>query len=204
MLRKALGAAVTTFLVAAALGLAGWFVFAALTDATLITFRTGSMSPTMPQGAVAVTVPVTADELRVGDVVTVQRSGERLPVTHRIIAIGQVEPQVDNAADIRAAAPGAGAPDLTSPQARQITMQGDDNKVPDPLPYALTSANRVILSVPRVGHWLMLAQSPIGLGVLIVGTGALVTWAFWPRQSQGTNAQGLAAYERRHVARVES
>src|SRR5699024_9758793 len=138
--RKVLAGAVTTPLVVVALGLAAWFGYAKISGATLITFRTGSMAPTMPQGALAVTVPVRASELEVGDVITVQRAGETMPVTHRIIEIEPVQQRAAHAADIRAAAPGLGAPDLSSPHARQITMQGDDNTTADHLPYALTDA----------------------------------------------------------------
>lgn len=112
------GAAVTALIVVAAVGLAAWFAFSAFTGASLITFRTGSMSPTMPQGTLAVTVPVQASELAVGDVITVQRAGEAMPVTHRVTAIATVADRPANAADIRAAAPGSDAPDLSNPAHR--------------------------------------------------------------------------------------
>lgn len=181
MIRRITGTAVTTVLVVAAVALAAWFVFAGSAGATLIVFRTGSMAPSMPQGAVAATLPVQASELEVGDVITVQRAGESVPVTHRIIEIGPLQERPENAADIRAAAPDTGPPDLTSPHARQISMQGDDNSTPDHLPYALTDARKVIFSVPYLGAVLMLVQSPLGMGLVILGVGGLVTWAFWPR-----------------------
>lgn len=177
-----LGAAITTLLLIAALVMAGWFIFAQAREATLITFQTGSMSPTMPQGALAVTVPVTADELEIGDVITVQRAGESIPVTHRITEIDVVQARPANAPDIRAAAPGSGPPDLTSPHARQIEMQGDDNAQPDFLPYVLTDAAKVVFAVPYVGTVLMLVQSPPGMGLLIVLVGSLVVWAMWPKR----------------------
>ena len=67
-------------------------------------FRTGSMAPTMPQGALAITVPVAASELEVGQVVTVPVAGSSLPVTHRIV-------------DIR-----------ESGGSRLLTLKGDDNR----------------------------------------------------------------------------
>lgn len=188
MIRRIFGVAVTTLLVVAATGLACWFAYSNVAGATLVTFRTGSMAPTMPQGAVAVTVPVRGSELAVGDVITVQRAGESMPVTHRIIEIGPVEARGENEADIRASAPGSGPgsgpPDLASPDARQVVMQGDDNDTPDHLPYALTDARRVVFAVPFVGTALMLLQSPIGMGALILLVGALVVWAFWPRHTE--------------------
>lgn len=203
MIRRIAGGAVTTLVVVAALGLACWFVLAATTGATLITFRTGSMSPTMPQGAVAVTVPVQASELEVGDVVTVRRAGESMPVTHRIVEIGPVQPQAENAADIRASAPGSGPPDLASPAARQIVMQGDDNDTPDQLPYALIDARRVVFAVPHLGTALMMVQTPIAMGALVLLVGALVVWAFWPRatgeDAAETNAEDGANHLPRHA-----
>lgn len=183
MIRRLPGAAATTILVVAALGLACWFVFSAISGATLLTFRTGSMSPTMPQGAVAVTVPVRASDLAVGDVVTVQRAGASMPVTHRVVEIGEVRPPGAHEADIRAAAPGSGPPDLASPDARQIVLRGDDNDAPDLLPYALTDARRVVFAIPGVGAALMTLQSPVGLGALTLLVGALVVWAFWPSRA---------------------
>lgn len=199
MIRKIIGTAVTTLLVVAAVALAAWFVFAGSTGATLITFRTGSMAPTMPQGAVAATLPAQASELEVGDVITVQRAGESVPVTHRIIEIGPLQERPENAADIRAAAPDTGPPDLTSPHARQILMQGDDNSTPDHLPYALTDARKIIFAVPYLGAALMLVQSPLGMGVVILGVGALVTWAFWPQPAAPRTPQPETAA--RHAAR---
>lgn len=181
MLRRVFTTAATAIIVVAALSLACWFVFSAITGATLITFRTGSMSPTMPQGAVAVSIPVQASDIEVGDVVTVQRAGESMPVTHRVIEISEVPPQKEHNADIRAAAPGSGPPDLTSTGARQIVMQGDDNDTPDHLPYALTDARKVVASVPFVGTALMMLQTPLAMGALILLAGAFVVWAFWPR-----------------------
>ncbi len=183
MASKILGTAVTALIVAAALGLACWFAFSAATGATLVTFRTGSMSPTMPQGAVAVTLPAQAAELRVGDVATVQRANEPMPVTHRVIEIREVEPQAGNAPDLRAAMPGERPPDPLDPAAREIVMQGDDNNTPDHLPYIVTEVRRTVFAVPHAGTALMLLQTPIGTGTSILGVGVLVTWAFWPRRA---------------------
>lgn len=182
MVRRILGTAVTLLIVAAALGLACWFLFSACTGATLVTFRTGSMSPAIPQGSVAVTLPVPADALRVGDVATVQRANEPVPVTHRVIEIREVVPQGAHGPDLRAAIPGGEAPDPRDPAAREIVMQGDDNDTPDHLPYVVTEVRRTVFAVPYAGTALRLLQTPIGTGTLILGVGALVTWAFWPRR----------------------
>lgn len=193
MIRRVAGGAATTLIVVAALGLACWFVFSAVGGASLITFRTGSMSPTMPQGAVAVTVPVRAPDIAVGDVVTVQRAGESTPVTHRVVEIGDIRPRAENEADLRASAPGSGPPDLSSADARQLVMQGDDNDTPDSLPYALTDARKVIFALPHAGAWLMALQTPAAMGALILLVGAFTVWAFWPRPEERAEAAPAAA-----------
>lgn len=175
MMQRIAGSAITALLVIAVIALAGWFVFASSTGATLITFRTGSMAPTMPQGALAVSLPVTADEIRVGDVITVQRGSGELPVTHRIIEIRD-------------------APHGAHSGARELVMQGDDNEHPDMLPYTVTDARRVVFALPVLGTALMLAQSPIGMGVMTLLAAALVVWAFWPggRDEDGDGGEDRA------------
>lgn len=186
MFRKVLGTTATTILVVAVIGLGCWFVYAAASGATMIVFRTGSMSPTMPQGALAISVPAQAHEVRVGDVITLQRAGEALPVTHRVIEIGPVTPRANNEADIRASAPGGEAPDLRQVDARQVLLQGDANQTSDPQPYAFTETRKTVFAVPYLGAVIMTLQSPIGMGGLVILLGVLVTWAFWPRESTRT------------------
>ncbi|MHA3684119.1 signal peptidase I [Leucobacter sp. HY1908] len=172
MLSKILGAAVTTLLVVAALGLASWFAFSAATGATLITFRTGSMSPTMPQGALALSMPVKAGDIEVDDVVTVKRSGEELPVTHRVVEVRDADYATQEQR----------IPD----DARELVLKGDDNATIDMLPYVVKDARRVVFATPQAGAALMLMQSPIGLGVLILLAGTVTTWAFWPKREVGS------------------
>ncbi|MGW8482884.1 signal peptidase I [Microbacterium sp. NPDC055903] len=162
---RLLARTVTTLLVVAVLAMAGWFAFSAATGATIIVFRTGSMSPTMPQGAAAVSLPVDAAEIRVGDVVTVQ-GDQGLPITHRVVEVR--EP----------AAATAGIPD----GARELVLKGDDNETVDVRPSVVENARRVALAVPFVGSVIMLLQSPVGMGTLTVLAGAIATWAFWPRR----------------------
>lgn len=131
-------------------------VAALVLDVTLIMFRTGSMAPTIPAGSVAVVRQVPAADIRVGDVVTVDRDPQ-LPVTHRVLTVD-----------------GTGAQ-------RTITMQGDANASPDPAPYTVTTVRRVLWSLPggaRVIGWF---GSPLLLGSIAVAASTLVTWAFWPR-----------------------
>lgn len=184
MIGKIVGGAATTLLVVAALLLACWFAFSAVSGAALVTFRTGSMAPAMPQGALAVTVPVQAAELEVGEVVTVQRVGEPMPVTHRIVEIGEPGAPADDTADLRAGAPGSAPPDVEDPGMRRLVLQGDDNASPDFQPYLVADARRVVFSMPYAGGTVMLLQSPIGMGALILLVGAFTTWAFWPKRGE--------------------
>ncbi|MBB1056645.1 signal peptidase I [Dietzia sp. B19] len=132
-------------------------VIAAVTmNITLIMFKTGSMSPTIPTGSVAVVKEISADEIRVGDVVTVDRPG-RLPVTHRVI---EVHPQV--------------------PGEALILMQGDANPNPDPGMYRVESVRKVLWSVPGLANVIVWAGNPLVLGSITLLAALGVLWTFWP------------------------
>lgn len=128
---------------------------------TLIMFRTGSMSPTIPAGSVAVVQERPASSVSVGDVVTVDRPGE-LPVTHRVTSI--------------AAGP--------SDDARTITLRGDANDVDDPAPYEVTTVRTVLFSMPAAAPIVAAMGNPFVLGGITVCAAALVVWAFWPRDRE--------------------
>ncbi|WP_167132167.1 signal peptidase I [Paramicrobacterium chengjingii] len=137
---------------------------------SLIMFKTGSMSPTIPQGSVAVVKEIPASEIVVGDVVTVDREGQ-LPITHRVISVE-----------------GSGTE-------RSITMQGDANDYPDPAPYEVTHVRTVLWSVPAIANVIVWMSNPFVLGGLTIGASILVTWAFWPRR--GTSAKRRKQTEQR-------
>lgn len=167
MLRKLVVRAATVFVGAALLGLLAWLIFVQVTGATLVIFRTGSMAPAIPQGALAVSLPVAANQIKVGDVVTVPRSSDGLPITHRV-------------AEIRAVGPsGAVAPSTIT--SRELVLKGDANSTTDPRPYVVDEARRVVVSVPKLGSVLMLLKSAIGLGSLSLLAGSLAVWSFWPK-----------------------
>lgn len=128
---------------------------------SLIMFKTGSMSPTIPAGSVALVREIPASEIQVGDVVTVARA-DALPVTHRVTS-------VDDAGD---------------GESRTITMRGDANEAADPHPYTVTEVRRVLFSIPGVAHVIVAFSHPLVLGALTVGATVLVTWAFWPKQAR--------------------
>lgn len=131
-------------------------------DITLMMFRTGSMAPTIPSGSVAVVREVPASDVEVGDVVTVDRGGGQLPVTHRVTSVSAGE---------RAAE-------------RVITMRGDANESDDPLPYTVTTVREVLFSVPGVAPVIVWFGQPLVMAGLTLAAGVLVGWAFWPKGSR--------------------
>ena len=124
---------------------------------SLIMFKTGSMSPTIPAGSLAAVREIPASEIEIGDVVTVDRPGD-LPVTHRVTSV------------------------VGEGETRTITMRGDANDAPDPSPYTVTEVRRVLASVPGLAHAVVWFSNPWVLGTLTIGASVLVTWAFWPRK----------------------
>lgn len=155
-------------LAAAAVGGAACLVFALLAFTggySLMMFKTGSMSPTIPAGSVALVQRIPASEIVVGDVVTVDRAGT-LPITHRVTSVGE----------------GSDAAE------RVITMRGDANAVDDPMPYTLTEARIVRGSVPYLAPVIAQFGNPWVLGSLTLATAFLVGWAFWPRRPRTDEA----------------
>lgn len=149
-------------------------ILAVVADISLIMFKTGSMSPTIPAGSLAVVREIPAADVSVGDVLTVDRPGS-LPVTHRVTSVS-----------------GTG-------ETRTITMRGDANDFEDPSPYTISEARRVIFAIPGLAHVVVWFSNPWVLGALTLATSALVTWAFWPREprperaSRGRHGVGDAA-----------
>jgi len=125
---------------------------------TMVMFRTGSMSPAIPTGSLAIVREVPSADLAVGDVVTVDRPG-RLPVTHRVV-------------DVEATTP------VT------LTLQGDANPAPDAETYQVETVRRVLWSVPELGRVVAQLQQPYVLGMTAVVVAGCVTWWLWPREEK--------------------
>lgn len=139
-------------------------ILATCFNITLIMFKTGSMSPTIPTGSLALVREIPASDIRVGDVVTVDRPGQ-LPVTHRVTSV------TDG---------GDGAPGSQ----RLITMQGDANLSEDPEPYRVETVRIVLGSVPGLAAIVIWFSNPWVLGGLTLACSVLVGWAFWPRSGR--------------------
>jgi signal peptidase len=137
-------------------------------DITLIMFKTGSMSPTIPTGALAVVREIPASEIRVGDVVTVDRPGQA-PITHRVTSVS----------------PAAG-------DQRTITMRGDANPTDDAAPYTLDHARIVLASFPGLAYVVVALAHPLVLGLTTLGATILVAWAFWPRSTRRKHVSVVA------------
>ncbi|MFI2105340.1 signal peptidase I [Isoptericola sp. NPDC019693] len=135
----------------------------------VVLFSSGSMSPTIPAGSAALVRTVTAADLRPGDVVTVERDGGRMPVTHRVVEV--------------AAADG-------DPAARTLTLQGDANAQVDAETYRVTEAGRVVASVPGVAGLVARLGDPRVLAPVGAAAAALVVWGLWPRRPSRAAATG--------------
>lgn len=116
-----------------------------------VVITSGSMEPAIGTGDLALTRPVPAGDIEVGDVVTVPTStGAR--VTHRVVS---TEPR-DGVVLLR--------------------LQGDANESPDAEDHLVARVDRVVAQVPAVGYVLSAARSP--LGIFAMGVGAALLIAF--------------------------
>ncbi|WP_437582596.1 signal peptidase I [Paramicrobacterium sp. CJ85] len=138
---------------------------------SLIMFKTGSMTPTIPQGSVAVVREIPASDIAVGDVVTVDREG-KLPITHRVTSVE-----------------GSG-------DTRTITMKGDANPTEDASPYTVSHVRIVLASAPHLATVIVWFSNPLILGALTLAASALVTWAFWPREQHRSRPRRRARHAR--------
>lgn len=141
------------------------FVF----DITLIMFKTGSMSPTIPTGSLAVVREVPADSVEVGDVVTVDRGVSELPVTHRVVSARTQ----DNGITI-------------------LDLKGDANASADPAVYEVTTVRKVLWHVPGLARVIVYFSNPLVLGAITLTMAALVVAVFWPRNTDDDDDAELA------------
>lgn len=154
-----------------------WMAASALLGLSLISFRTGSMSPTMPTGTLAVAVTVPAQSVEKGDVVTVTRK-DSLPITHRVVSAAHAEGE-----------------------AAQLVLKGDDNQQADPDPYLVTEVRRVEAWIPGAARYWELLRSPSGLGLATIGVGILLTVALLPRRTSGPPRSSLGGNSRGSTSR---
>lgn len=128
---------------------------------SLIMFKTGSMSPTIPTGSLAVVRQIPASDIKVGDITTVSRGEGQLPVTHRVLAVTPV---------------GGGT--------YSVEMKGDANDSPDAQPYEVTEVKKVLWHAPGLAYVVSAVSQPKYMAGITVAASFLVVWAFWPRKQQ--------------------
>jgi signal peptidase I len=105
-----------------------------------VIFQSGSMSPAIPAGSLALAKEVPAKDLRVGDVVTVRVGAVR--VSHRVVDVALHDPTAT------------------------LRLRGDANDSPDEQTYEVSSAPRVLVSVPEVGRAVAWLSRAPGIFVL--------------------------------------
>ncbi|MFD1716323.1 signal peptidase I [Georgenia deserti] len=126
---------------------------ALLLDIKPLVFRSGSMGPEMPPGTIALAQTVAAQDVAVGDVVSVVAEGTR--ITHRVVGMD------------------------SSAVGTELILRGDANPVADPEPYAVQDVDRVVATVPSA---LAVASStPARVAVVGLALGAALV-LLWPRQ----------------------
>ncbi len=140
-----------------------WSLTMAALGLTPLVFTSGSMGPHIETGSLAFARTVPAEDLRVGDVVSVTDSrGTR--VTHRVVG-GEV-----------------------SGESAMLTLKGDANAAPDAERYQVRTADRVAFALPRVGYLISAVGSPWGMftgGLLVAG---VLFLAFGGRDRTGDRA----------------
>lgn len=124
-------------------------------DVRPVIFRSGSMSPAIDTGALALSHTVKADDLKVGDIVTV-KTDAGIRVTHRVQSVTLAKGKAT------------------------LLLKGDANKEADDHAYVVGSADRVLFDVPRLGYVVSWLSGPIGIFAGGLLAGLLVLTAFGP------------------------
>ncbi|MGH3348575.1 MAG: signal peptidase I [Nocardioides sp.] len=110
-------------------------------DVRPLIFRSGSMSPAIETGDLALARTVDADRLHRDDIVSVSTAdGDR--VTHRVVTNEE------------------------QGSAWLLTLKGDANQLPDAEVYSVSQVDRVMVVVPTAGYVVDWLSSPIGLMAL--------------------------------------
>lgn len=128
--------------VTAVLGVASIVVVALclVLDWRPVVVRSGSMEPAVPTGSLAMTVAVDADEVRIGDVVTVPTATTR--VTHRVVE------------------------SVPTSSGVVLTLKGDANDNPDATTYPVDEVHRLWFHVPVLGA--VIAWLSVAPGIFVI------------------------------------
>lgn len=129
----------------------------------------GSMSPAIPAGSLALAQDSAAEEVEVGDVVAVSRAdGTR--VMHRVVA---AEPSGGEVA---------------------LTLQGDANAAPDSEIYVVDRVLAVRFDVPWLGYPISWLSTTWGLMILGAGGFGLLVFALRPSRAPAAGRRRVAAF----------
>ncbi|RVW00079.1 signal peptidase I, partial [Rhodococcus spongiicola] len=134
-----------------------------------LVFRSGSMSPEITTGSLALSRSVSASDVAVGDVVSVlNQQGTR--ITHRVEEIV--------------------SSDATS---SVWILKGDANEAADLSPYTVTEADRVFFSVPGLGYAVAWLSTPVAIFLGGALVGSLMVIAFRPTGGRGGAGRSVDA-----------
>lgn len=123
---------------------------AARTGVRPLVVRSGSMEPVIASGSMVLTQRIPAAAIRPGDIVAVERP-DRTRVMHRVVTAVPKGAMVE------------------------LTLKGDANEDPDPMPVTVRSADRIRWRVPVVGQVMAwLATAPGGFVIGSLGTALLI------------------------------
>lgn len=120
------------------------FLLALLTGVRPVVVISGSMAPGIPVGSVVFTQEVSAKDIVVGDIVTVQRPRDLGLVTHRVV---EATPVGDEGAS--------------------LVLRGDANETDDPQPYEVATVGKYLFHIVGLGYITLALQS--GSGWFIIG-----------------------------------
>lgn len=154
LVRRTLDLALLVVILACLLGVAlGKLV--PLTGSQVLAIGGSSMGPSIEVGAAVVVTPVPADQLAVGDVISLVAGESRSVFTHRIVRIIDV---------------GEGI---------AVETQGDANAVVDPSPVpAADILGRVSWTIPYAGYLITLLSLPVGVAFVLGVALALLACAW--------------------------
>ncbi|WP_235870529.1 signal peptidase I [Rhodococcus xishaensis] len=131
-----------------------------------LVFRSGSMSPEITTGSLALSRSVSASDLAVGDVVSVlDAQGTR--ITHRVEEIVS-----------------------SNPNSSVLILKGDANEAADVSPYTVSEADRVFFSVPGLGYAVAWLSTPVAIFLGGALVGSLMVIAFRPTAGRNSAAGG--------------
>ena len=136
----------TILTLAAVVGLLSIVVFGGsfVLGLTPLVVVSGSMAPTLPVGSLIFSQSVPAAELRVGDIVTVQRPEGLGLVTHRLVSTTALDGGT-----------------------YEYVLRGDANETEDPLPYTVTTAGKYLFQAPYVGSLATAIRTVPGLLIVL-------------------------------------